>query len=213
MIVCGNQIDTQTHNKVANIFSLLLNKPIQGVINIHPAYNSLMLSLDYDVDILDVVKKIKILISDNAFIEKELKRNIVNIPVCYDPSIGPDLMRVCELNNLTIEDVIRLHTSKKYLVYFIGFTLGFPYLGHLDEKLHTPRLDSPRIQVPAGSIAIGGNQTGIYPFQSAGGWNLIGKTPITVYNKHKPSKSLFQMGDEIRFVPINIDEFNKLNEI
>ena len=74
-------------------------------------------------------------------------------------------------------------------------------------------LDSPRIKVPAGSIAIGGNQTGIYPFQSAGGWNLIGKTPITVYNKDEPSKSLFQMGDEIRFVPINIDEFNKLNEI
>ena len=123
MIDCGNQIDTQTHNKVVNIFSLLLNKPIQGVINIHPAYNSLMLSLDYDVDILDVVKKIKIFISDNTFIEKELKRNIVNIPVCYDPSIGPDLMRVCELNNLTIGDVIRLHTSKKYLVYFIGFTL------------------------------------------------------------------------------------------
>ena len=87
MIDCGNQIDIQTHNKVVNIFSLLLNKPIQGVINIHPAYNSLMLSLDYDVDILDVVKKIKILISDNTFIEKELKRNIVNIPVCYDPSI------------------------------------------------------------------------------------------------------------------------------
>ena len=118
MIDCGNQIDTQTHNKVLSIFSLLLNKPIHGVINIHPAYNSLMLSLDNDVDILDVVKKIKILISDNAFIEKELKRNIVNIPVCYDLSIGPDLMRVCELNNLTIEDVIRIHTSKKYLVYF-----------------------------------------------------------------------------------------------
>ena len=119
MIVCGNQIDTQNHTKVVNIFSLLLNKPIQGVINIHPAYNSLMLSLDNDVDILDVVKKIKILISDNAFIEKELKRSIVKIPVCYDPSIGPDLMRVCELNNLTIEDVIRIHTSKKYLVYLM----------------------------------------------------------------------------------------------
>ena len=213
MIDCGNQINTKTHNKVVNIFSLLTNKPIQGVINIHPAYNSLMLSLDNDVGILDVIKKIKILISDNAFIEKELKRNIVNIPVCYDLSIGPDLMRVCELNNLTIEDVIRIHSSKKYLVYFIGFTLGFPYLGNLNEKLHTPRLDSPRIKVPAGSIAIGGNQTGIYPFQSAGGWNLIGKTPITVYNKDEPSKSLFQMGDEIQFVPINIDEFNKLNEI
>ena len=79
--------------------------------------------------------------------------------------------------------------------------------------MHTPRLDSPRIKVPAGSIAIGGNQTGIYPFQSAGGWNLIGKTPITVYNKDEPSKSLFKMGDEIQFVPINIDEFNRLNEI
>ena len=172
-----------------------------------------MLSLDNDVDIIGVVKKIKILISNYTFTKKGINRHTVNIPVCYDPSIGPDLMRVCRLNNLTVEDVIRIHTSKKYLVYFIGFTIGFPYLGHLDKRLYTPRLDSPRIEVSAGSIAIGGHQTGIYPFQSAGGWNLIGKTPIKVYNKDEPSKSLFKMGDEIRFVSINIDEFSKLNEI
>ena len=213
MIDCGNQIDTKTHNKVVNIFSLLLNKPIQGVINIHPAYNSLMLSLDNNVDIFNVVKKIKILINNYTFKKKRINRHTVDIPVCYDPSIGPDLMRVCKLNNLTVEDVIQIHTSKKYLVYFIGFTIGFPYLGHLDKKLYTPRLDSPRIEVSAGSIAIGGHQTGIYPFQSAGGWNLIGKTPIKVYNKDEPSKSLFKMGDEIQFVSINIDEFSKLNEI
>jgi KipI family sensor histidine kinase inhibitor len=131
----------------------------------------------------------------------------VTIPVCYGGEYGPDLDRVAQLTGLSADEVIERHSAGQYLVYAIGFSPGFPYLGGLDASLATPRLAEPRIRVEAGSVGIGGEQTGIYPAPSPGGWNLIGRTPLRLFDPAAPSPSLLEPGDQIRFQPISTSQF------
>ena len=131
----------------------------------------------------------------------------VDIPVLYGGQHGIDLNRVAELNGLSANEVIELHSSGDYQVSFIGFTPGFPYISGMVEKLATPRLQNPRERVPVGSIGIGGSQTGIYPSSTPGGWNLIGRTPLHIFDIQHPEKSLLKMGDRISFNPISETEF------
>ena len=149
----------------------------------------------------------------NTIIQDIEKNNSINevstveIPVVYGEEFGPDLDRVAKHCGLTKDEVIKKHSKEEYLVYFIGFSIGFPYLGGLNNSLSTPRLEIPRTTVPKGSIAIAGSQTGIYPLSSPGGWNLIGKTPVSIFNINDPGKSLLKMGDSVRFKPINKEDF------
>lgn len=133
------------------------------------------------------------------------------LPVCYAPEVAPDLATVAEKSGLSTAEVVALHSQATYTVAMVGFTPGFTYLLGLDARLHTPRLSSPRIRVPAGSVAIGGSQTGIYSLQSPGGWNIIGRTPITLFNPYQTNPQQccrFQASDVIRIQAISLEEFH-----
>ncbi len=132
---------------------------------------------------------------------------IVEIPVCYGGEFGPDLEYVAEYNHLTVDEVIRIHASGQYLVYMIGFAPGFPYLGGMPEAIATPRRQSPRMFIPAGSVGIAGMQTGVYPIATPGGWQLIGNTPLELFRPQDNPPSLLQSGDHIRFYPISRKEY------
>ena len=134
----------------------------------------------------------------------------MEIPVCYGGDFGPDLSEVAALHRSTPEQVIELHAATTYLVYFLGFVPGFAYLGELPEALVTPRLAAPRRRVPAGSVGIAGNQTGVYPFETPGGWRLLGRTPTPMFRAGANPQSLLSTGDRVRFVPISRERFETL---
>ena len=136
----------------------------------------------------------------------------ITIPVCYDEEFGLDIERVMTHTSLTAEEIIQRHTKPLYTVYMMGFLPGFPYLGQLDETLATPRLATPRRSVAKGSVGIGGNQTGIYPLESPGGWNMIGKTPIELFSIDRSEPFFLQAGDSLQFVPIKKSEFYKIKQ-
>ena len=140
------------------------------------------------------------------------KRRTVEIPVLYGGEHGPDLERVAHHNQLSIEEVVSIHSTSRYLVYFLGFTPGYPFMGGMSKKIATPRLESPRISIPPGSVGIAKDQTGIYPVASPGGWNLIGNTPLRLYNPEEPNPFLLNAGDNITFKAIQIEEFNYIKE-
>ncbi len=133
----------------------------------------------------------------------------VEIPVCYGGELGPDLDDVARTHGLAPEEVIRLHADADYLVYMIGFMPGFAYLGGLPERIATPRRKTPRTAVPAGTVGIGGRQTGVYPLVSPGGWNLIGRTPVKIFDIKRDEPTLLSTGDRVRFRPISRSEFDE----
>jgi inhibitor of KinA len=136
----------------------------------------------------------------------------VEIPVCYGGECGPDLAEVCTMRGITPAQAIERHASVEYLVYFLGFVPGFAYLGELSEELVTPRLTAPRKRVPAGSVGIAGNQTGVYPFATPGGWRLLGRTPIKMFRADRGGLSLLSIGDRVRFAPISAERFAALEK-
>jgi inhibitor of KinA len=138
------------------------------------------------------------------------KSRIVEIPTVYGDEWGPDLNDVAAYHNLSPEEVVSIHSGSTYLVYFMGFTPGFPFFGGMSEKIATPRLASPRVSIPAGSVGIANNQTGIYPVSSPGGWRLIGRTPLQFYNPEREQPFLLNPGDYVKFKPINRDQFETI---
>lgn len=137
---------------------------------------------------------------------------IIQIPVCYDELLGHDLAFVAEHNKLTIDEVIKIHSEAQYTVHMLGFSPGFPFLGGLSPKLETPRKMTPAQAIPAGSVGIAGQQTGIYPFETPGGWQIIGRTPIPLFNLNHESPSLLNAGDAIQFYSITLEDFKKMEE-
>lgn len=133
----------------------------------------------------------------------------VEIPVCYGGDLGPDLGTLAARHQTTADEVVRIHSSADYLVYMVGFIPGFAYLGGLPIEIATPRRSSPRTAVPAGSVGIGGQQTGVYPLESPGGWNLIGRTPVRVFDLSRERPTLLDTGDRVKFYPISLDEFRQ----
>ena len=136
--------------------------------------------------------------------------NLWKIPVCYDTEFGIDLEDISSTLKLSMEEILELHSKAIYTVYFIGFLPGFLYLGGLDDRLEVQRKPNPRLQVDQGSVAIGGSQTGVYPMDSAGGWNIIGKTPLSFFNLDYENPCFAKPGDKIQFVPISLEEFKHL---
>ncbi len=135
---------------------------------------------------------------------------IIEIQVCYGKAYGPDIENVARINHITIDEVIKIHSESEYLIYMVGFTPGFPFLGGLSEKLFTPRLETPRLKVPKGSVGIANNQAGVYPIESPGGWQLIGKTPLNLFDPNRSNPLLYQAGDKIKFKPITEREFEEI---
>lgn len=184
----------------------------EGVDEIIPTYCALILI--YDPLVTNPNRLIPVLTSLHKALEgSELPEpDVVELPVCYHPDLGPDLAHVAEVHNLTPEMVIEIHTAPLYPVYMIGFTPGFPYLGGLSERIHTPRLSSPRTRVPAGSVGIANNQTGIYPIASPGGWQLIGQCPVKLFDPERDDPILLKAGNLLKFRAVSLEEFNGIKE-
>jgi inhibitor of KinA len=204
-----HKISESTHKKIFTLITHLIHNPIDGVINIHPGYTSMLFTLHKTANIYDTIKIIENSLNVGQNSEPPQAR-LVEIPVLYGDNNGKDIQRVTEYSGLNEKEIIQLHQSGNYLVYFLGFSPGFPYMGGMDRELTTPRLETPRKCVPQGSVAIAGQQTGIYPFSSPGGWNLIGRTPLEIFNLSNPKKSLIQMGDKVLFKSISKDEYEQL---
>ena len=173
-----------------------------------PTYRSIIVHFDsLKISYGDLKKKI-LELGDSRSDDGEEEVNMVEIPVLYGGDSGPDIESVAEHNGISVEDVIKIHSSRDYLIYMLGFTPGFPYLGGMDERIATPRLEKPRLKIDAGSVGIAGSQTGIYPLESPGGWQLIGKTPLDIFNPENEDPFLLNAGDYIRFIPITIEEYD-----
>ncbi|MGP8243585.1 MAG: 5-oxoprolinase subunit PxpB [Bryobacteraceae bacterium] len=178
---------------------------LRGILNLHPAFASVLVEFDPRLLAHDAVEAL-VRARAGAASEPVAEERSIEIPVCYGGHDGPDLEDVARLAGLPAETVVKLHSSPLYTVYFVGFATCFPYLGGLPERLATPRLAAPRKVVPAGSVAIGGSQAGVYPLASPGGWRLIGRTPLALFDVHGEPPALLRMGDRVRFVPIEGQE-------
>src|SRR6266849_6630528 len=205
-----SQITLQANENVRRLLRLLELEPAAGVRNLHPAYCSLLVKFDAlrmgHGEVEAILRK---------YIDRLEEVNLpepqrVEIPVCYGGEFGPDLFDVCAIHGMTPAQAIELHTSAEYLVYFLGFVPGFAYLGELPKELVTPRLAAPRRNVPAGSVGIAGNQTGVYPFATPGGWRLLGRTPLAMFRAEREGLSLLSIGDRVRFTPISAERFAAL---
>jgi inhibitor of KinA len=205
----GDKIDPGLNTVVRRLYTLLKSGNYSGITDLNPTYRSLFVQYDPWVcsyeRLVEIVEEHLPSLSARADETAEVKE----VPVCYGGEFGPDLAEVASFHSLSVEDVIRLHCAPIYRVYMIGFTPGFAYLGGLDERLHTRRKNEPRKKVPAGSIGIADQQTGIYPIESPGGWQLIGRTPLKLFDLARESPFLLEAGDFVRFVPISGDEFEK----
>jgi KipI family sensor histidine kinase inhibitor len=210
LVEFGGAIDPEINRKVRQIFFSLEKKPIDGVTEIIPTYRSILIFYDPFQSNTESLKK-EILDRENRLDEWKIPApETVEIPVAYGDDFGPDLEFVAQHNDLTPEEVIRIHTSGTYLIYMIGFTPGFPFLGGLSDKIFTPRLENPRQLVPAGSVGIAINQTGIYPIDSPGGWQLIGKTPIKIYDPTRSPPILLKAGNYLKFKRISRRAFQEI---
>ena len=174
---------------------------IRGILNFHPAYSSVL--VDFDPRLRGFAE-LEALLRELAAAGNgaDAIERMVEIPVRYGGEYGPDLEDVARHTGLSAARVVELHSSAGYLVHFLGFSPGFPYLGGLPAELATPRLAAPRKLVPGGSVAIGGSQTGVYPVDSPGGWRIIGRTPLRLFDAEASPPALLAMGDSVRFRPI-----------
>lgn len=221
----GQTIDEATNDRVLAFTSYIEKHPFKGLIEVVSAYTSVTVHYDpylvhqslqmclqnkkltltpYDrmVNIItDMLEQ-----TDNCP-NPPMTGRLINIPVCYGGEFGPDLKDVASHNDLSVDEVVKIHTGSIYRVFMLGFAPGFPYLGGLSNKINAPRRRTPRLKIPAGSVGIAGGQTGVYPMETPGGWQIIGQTPKILFNANNHSPSLLHAGDTIQFVPLSVDEF------
>ena len=213
LMVFGNEVNPEINRKISAVVQLIKSQHIEGLVDMIPSYCALL--INYNPLVLPYEKareRLERLAQIDLGGAAGAKR-VFEIPVCYGGDFGPDMQNICDHSGLSEAEVIELHSSRDYLIYMLGFLPGFCYLGGLDEKLHTPRLASPRLQIPAGSVGIGGSATGIYPMDSPGGWQLMGKTPVRTYDPDRAVPILVSAGDYIRFVPVDEAEFHRIKDL
>jgi inhibitor of KinA len=207
LVYLGEEIGLSAHERVRKLLRALQAKPPAWLRNLQPAYCSLQVSFDPCVVDHATVEASLREYEQRAESARALKRKTIEVPVCYDPEFGLDLAEVARLRQLPASKVIQHHCSRVYHVYFLGFAPGFAYLGDLPQEIAAPRLESPRKQVPAGSVAIAGRQTAVYPFAMPGGWRLLGRTPLSFFRPDREPMTLVSLGDQVRFRPVSRDEF------
>ena len=213
LIEFGNEISPEINQKMKTTVKLMKEQHIEGVVDMIPAFCSLL--INYDPRVIsyeELYDRMKALVKVEVKAEAGVKR-VFEIPVCYGGEYGPDIENIAEHAGLSVEEVIKIHSSRDYLIYMLGFLPGFTYLGGLDERIHTPRLANPRLKINAGSVGIGGSQTGIYPLDSPGGWQLMGMTPVKTYDPEREVPILMEAGDYIRFVPVDEEEYFRIQEL
>ncbi len=207
----GSAVAPEINERVRKLLLRIEKSHIQGIEEAVPTYRSLLIYYNPALVTLEAIKNaVTTAIKESMDMALPRARRVI-LPTKYGGDRGPDLEYVATHNNLTIEDVIRIHSSTDYLVYMIGFTPGFPYLGELPKSIACPRLSTPRVKVPAGSVGIAGTLTGAYSVDSPGGWRLIGQTPLKLFDERLDPPSLLRPGDYARFLPIGEDDFKRLD--
>ncbi|WP_035257107.1 5-oxoprolinase subunit PxpB [Desulfatirhabdium butyrativorans] len=207
LIEFGDNIDPHTHQRLMRLYHALKTPAIQGILDLVPSYASLLVHFDpWQISYERLLLCMDDCMKENRETVDSAPSRIVEIPVHYGGSSGPDMEEVCRYHRMHPEEVIALHSAPVYTVYMIGFTPGFPYLGGLDERLFTPRKQTPRKIVPAGSVGLADKQTGIYSIDSPGGWQLIGRTPLRLFDPDTEPPFLLEPGDRIRFIPLSTED-------
>jgi inhibitor of KinA len=205
----GDRVERALSDGVLALSARVRAAGVTGVVETVPTYRSLLVHFDPRVtDGAKLQSTIRKLLENDAQAAAPVR--LWRIPACYAASHAPDLPDVAERAGMSVEDAIRIHTGTRFHVYMVGFVPGFPYMGDLPPELALPRRTDPRVKVPAGSIATAVGQTAIYPVESPGGWHLIGATPIRLFDPGQASPALLRPGDQVRFDPIDIDEFETI---
>lgn len=208
----GNEISKEVNSKIRNMMRLIAEAEIQGIEELLPTYRSIMIMYDpMKIKYKNLVEELDNL-SSKKVEDGEEKIRVVEISTLYGKEFGPDIEYVAEYNKISVDEVIKIHTGTDYLVYMLGFTPGFTYLGGMSEKIATPRLSSPRAKIPAGSVGIAGSQTGMYPSETPGGWQLIGRTPLKLYDPDNEPPVLLSAGDYVRYVSISQEEYDEISK-
>ena len=210
LVEFGDRIDLEIQNLVLGLFHALRALEDRRIRNLHPSYVSLLIDFDPLTLSHDEATALVQSVANNRLTADVNSSSVVTIPVCYDIEFGPDLADIAAHTGLSEDEIVRLHSNATYRVAFLGFTGGFAYLGGMPEALHTPRLATPRRAVPSGSVGIAGGQTGIYPTETPGGWRLIGRTPLRMFDPCAQPPTRVQAGDIVRFTPIDRAEFERL---
>lgn len=214
-ILChfGNKVDKALSETVIALHLALIKAGIRGYIESVPSYTGLMVYYDTGrITQEEISAAIEEQVGD---LMKEPSHNdgiLIKVPVAYGGAYGPDLEYVANINKLSAQELISIHSEKPYRVYMLGFTPGFPYLGGIDRRIATPRKETPRLKIKAGSVGIAGDQTGIYPLESPGGWQIIGKTPLKLFDFTLKNPFLFSPGNYIKFDPVSLDEYFQIAE-
>ena len=209
----GNEISENISRRVRAMQVVLEHENLQGITEMVPTYRSLM--VHYNPGILSHGQlEQQVRTAEKKMEELALPSpRIIEIPTVYGAETGPDLSVVARHNGLQEEEVVRLHSDRDYLIYMLGFTPGFPYLGGMDPRIATPRLDNPRSKIKGGSVGIAGNQTGIYSIDSPGGWQIIGWTPVPLFEPDEAQPFLLKAGNYIRFTPVSTEECARIQDL
>lgn len=207
IIKTGDDISVSANTEVRRLMSFLEKENVRGITDFIPSYNELMVCYDPAVsgyrDILNDLRR-----SEGELFKMQLPEpDHITVPVVYGGEWGPDLKNIAEVTGLPEEEIISIHCGTEYLVYMLGFTPGFCYLGSVDERIAVARHTTPRLKIPKGSVGIAGSQTGIYPSESPGGWQIIGRTPIELFDPERNPAFVFSPGDKVRFKGITVEEY------
>ena len=207
----GDEINIKTNSEVLKFFKSIKNSNILGITNIAPSYNKLIITFDLDkTNFLKIKKEIE---NIEAKENKKNKINTIKIPVCFDDKFALDIERLKKKLDLSKKEITEIYLSKDYFCYMTGFIAGMPFLGDIDNKLRIERLNTPRVKVPKGSVGITEQFCNIYTFESPGGWNIIGNTPIKIFNNISEDQTTkINTGDKVRFYEISKEEYSELNE-
>lgn len=208
----GPKIDERLNQKAISYAHCLEQKKWPWMLEVVPAYSSVMIYYNaLEINDFEVLRRLKEA-ARSGIRGADCEAQIHEVPVTYGEQFGPDLESVADLNGISTKKVIEIHTGMKFLVYMLGFMPGFPYCGILPKTIRAPRLPSPRTRVPAGSVGIAESQTGIYPIDSPGGWRLIGRTPLRLFDPSSEQENMFRFkpGDLIHFCPISAEKFHEL---
>ena len=209
-VVFGNEISIDINTRIRAFDEALAEEQIDGVYETVPTYCSLTVHYAPEkIRFEELKERLEALLAVSHKAQK-LNTIVMEIPVVYGGEYGPDLETVAAHNGMSPEDVVRIHSGTEYLIYMLGFTPGFSYMGGMDESIATPRLKTPRVLIPAGSVGIAGKQTGIYPIDSPGGWQLIGRTPVKLYDAHRDTPILLDAGLHVKFIPIDEAEYKRI---
>ena len=210
----GQVIDPTINRHIRQTIERIKELQLEGIIELVPTYCALL--VEYDAMLYsysEICNIIEPTLEEGMTNTTNELVTVVEVPTVYGGEFGPDLSFVASHNHLSEDEVISIHSGTDYLVYMLGFIPGFSYLGGMDSRIATPRLSSPRTVIPAGSVGIAGEQTGTYPSDSPGGWQIIGRTPVTMYDMSKAQAALLKAGDYVRYVPIDESEFHRVKAL